>query len=544
MADSRVHALQQLRLKTVIKESHCSPVQHLDVNLCDADCRNLFATAARDQVTIYDDMHMGGHVAVVANLALSSTPEEAKDLFNACCWINSTGLSRHPYGDALLAVGGADSVIHIISIVQAAVVGQLPLPAGATVAELSAAASCPGLLLVLCRDGSLQLWQISSGVCLWSAKTDAFAAALHPEGSCVLTSSRTGKLTLWDLSGLDVSPAAAAAAAGSASAAAAAAAAAGAAGVSKDSWLAPERPESSAVDCIRFLTGDLLCLKSADGHMSTHSWPSGKLVSKWKVPGCGSSSSSTPSYSKRCSFGHTRDGRFVCVGNHSAAAYVFDTRTGRQVTRVEAIRVQGSVKACGLSEDCRHLLMVVGHGYVFRFEQRPQSVADRDSEEEEAAAEEGSGVTSDTEMADAAAADGAVDGRQQQQQQQLPGDGSLPLARSSPSAATTPAGVQAQQQQQQQECTPGDRQQQTPAGGGRLVVGGDDVDMAAPASAGSLDALMGCDTTPQGEGAADHDSGQQQQGVSGLSGGLQPKRQRRSNLPAASPLVFRPTPRK
>lgn len=152
------------------------------------------------------------------------------------------------------------------------------------------------------------------------------------------------------------------------------------------------------------------------------------------------------------------------------------------------------MKACGLSEDCRHLLMVVGHGYVFRFEQRPPSVADRDSEEE--VEEEGSGVTSDTEMADAAA-DGAVYGRQQQQQQ-LPGDGGLPLPRSSPSAAATPAGAQARQRQQQQQCTPsscGDRQQQTPAGGGELGVGA--VDMAAPASAGSLDALMGCDRTPQ-----------------------------------------------
>lgn len=55
-----------------------------------------------------------------------------------------------------------------------------------------------------------------------------------------------------------------------------------------------------------------MCLKTADGHMSVHSWPSGKLASSWKVPGCGSSS--TPSYSKRSCFAHTRDGRFVCVG--------------------------------------------------------------------------------------------------------------------------------------------------------------------------------------------------------------------------------------
>ena len=30
------------------------------------------------QATIYDDMHMGGHVAIVGNLALSSTPEASK----------------------------------------------------------------------------------------------------------------------------------------------------------------------------------------------------------------------------------------------------------------------------------------------------------------------------------------------------------------------------------------------------------------------------------------------------------------------------------
>lgn len=79
--------------------------------------------------------------------------------------------------------------------------------------------------------------------------------ALHPQGSCVLTSSRTGKLTLWDLSGLDVSAAAAAGAAAGSASATAAAAASGVAAVSKDSWMPPERPESSAVDCIRFLTG-------------------------------------------------------------------------------------------------------------------------------------------------------------------------------------------------------------------------------------------------------------------------------------------------
>jgi hypothetical protein len=33
-----------------LQESHCSQVQALAFNLCDEDCRNLFATVAKDQV--------------------------------------------------------------------------------------------------------------------------------------------------------------------------------------------------------------------------------------------------------------------------------------------------------------------------------------------------------------------------------------------------------------------------------------------------------------------------------------------------------------
>lgn len=58
------------------------------------------------------------------------------------------------------------------------------------------------------------------------------------------------------------------------------------------------------------------------------------------------------------------------AGNHDATAFVYETATGIQVAKVEAIRVQGSVRACGLSENCSHLLVVVGSGYIFRFESK------------------------------------------------------------------------------------------------------------------------------------------------------------------------------
>ncbi|WIA40205.1 hypothetical protein OEZ86_013593 [Tetradesmus obliquus] len=313
LSEFRRQALKGLKLKTVIKESHCSAVQALAFNLCDAGCRNLFATVGKDQATIYDDQHMSDHIAVVASLSLSESIEQAQDAFQVCCWVNCSGLSRHPYGDAMLAVAGSDPHIHIISVAEAAVVAQLPLPPGTSAVELSAAAEQPGLLLVLCKDGTLQLWQVASGLCCCSIQTDAFAAVLHPQGHYAVTSSRTGKLSTWDMQPV----------LHAAAQVAAAAAAAGAAG---------SNPSSRGAE-------------------------------------------DTASYSSRCCFGHTRDGQYICVGNHNAAAYVFDTLTGSQLARVEAIKVQGSVRAAGLSEDCRHLVMVAGCGYVFRFEHTPAAAA-------------------------------------------------------------------------------------------------------------------------------------------------------------------------
>jgi hypothetical protein len=76
------------------------------------------------------------------------------------------------------------------------------------------------------------------------------------------------------------------------------------------------------------------------------------------------------------------------TGNHNATAYVFDTSTGCQLARVEAIKVQGSVRAAGISEDCRHLLLVAGSGYVFRFECTPAAATAAQAAVAEVAGEE------------------------------------------------------------------------------------------------------------------------------------------------------------
>lgn len=96
------------------------------------------------------------------------------------------------------------------------------------------------------------------------------------------------------------------------------------AGQSTHSQHAPALPPTKR--CQTAANGTLLCClpkchvaddrvatKTCDGRMAVYSWPSGKLISSWKVPGSGGSSS-TPSYSKRCCFGHTKDGQYICIG--------------------------------------------------------------------------------------------------------------------------------------------------------------------------------------------------------------------------------------
>lgn len=45
-------------------------------------------------------------------------------------------------------------------------------------------------------------------------------------------------------------------------------------------------------------------------------------------------------------------------------------------------QISAPVRACGLSEDCRHLVAVLGNGYIFRYEYRKPSSAEEASADE------------------------------------------------------------------------------------------------------------------------------------------------------------------
>ena len=344
----RLKALQNLKLKTVIKESHATSVHSLCFNTTDPDCSNLFATVGGDQATVYDDSHMGDYIGVVVHFVNQKTEHAEGGELQAVSWINSKEWTEHPHGDACLAVAGGDLTISIISVVEAAVVKLLK---GHTkdVMDLATTANEPELLLSLSRDGNIRLWNVVKETCLTSITTsDATSIALSPNGRSIAVGTSRGRIVLYTITedgqegSLTISE-------------------------SSKEELKPQSGatgHSESIDCLSFLPDNRLATKSTDGRMFVWDVSTAEQKAAWKIPGC----NGLGGFTSRCQFSATADGKYISVGNASGDCYVYDTETGKREAHVSVIKVSAPVRACALSQDCRHLVAAVGNGFLFRFE--------------------------------------------------------------------------------------------------------------------------------------------------------------------------------
>ncbi|CAL8464853.1 g4388 [Coccomyxa elongata] len=372
-----LRALQHLKLKTVVKESHCSPAHDLNFNLEDRQCSNLFATVGGNQATVYDDMHMGDYIAVVLNYVNTQTDHTKGGDLISCAWLNAGGCSDHPHGDAYLAVAGSCGDICIISIVEAKVVFLLKGHSAAVI-DLVSCSARPGLLASLSKDGNVRVWDVPTETCMASFAADATALAFHPEGNLLVTGGRKGVLYTCHLPE---------SCAGTMEFFGNSVAKKQKTGM-QDSRrqvleMDGEARHFEAIDCMRILPGNRLATKSGDGRMIVWDLAAKKQISCWKVPSCNSKGG----YKEVCKFGSTSQGDYICAGNSIGDVRVYDVSSGRQVALVSPIKISAPVRACGLSEDCRHLVAVLGNGYIFRYEYRKPSSAEEASADESPAEE-------------------------------------------------------------------------------------------------------------------------------------------------------------
>ncbi|KDD72563.1 hypothetical protein H632_c3188p0 [Helicosporidium sp. ATCC 50920] len=173
----RQAALENLRLKTVIKESHGSDVVALAFHP-HPSLRTLLATAGGDQATVYDDAYLGAHVSAVVQWTNEPTPFCLGGELCSLCWLPRSHRSRppgecpprpgtlhmHPDGDALLLAGSRAGEVALLSVAEGRVMGVLRAHEGSAVAEL-AALRLGGRSLLASRseEGQVRLWDLESG---------------------------------------------------------------------------------------------------------------------------------------------------------------------------------------------------------------------------------------------------------------------------------------------------------------------------------------------------------------------------------------------
>lgn len=285
----RLLALHNLRLKTVVKESHGSPVHSLVFNHVAEDCSNLFATVGGDQATIYDDEHMGDHISIAVHFSNQKTEYVNGGDLHVCCWINSANWSSHSHGDACLAVSGADPAISIISVVESRVIKLLR---GHTkeVIDISSIPSSPNLLVSLSKDGNIRLWDVPSETCISSINTDATCIALSSDVTSIITGTSRGRLYMYDL---EIKKEGTVSIVES----------------SKSELQQGQNSHVEGIDCIKCVPGDRLISKSSDGRMFVWQLPEMECTAALKVPG----SNSMGGLSSRCLFQVTPDGKYISV---------------------------------------------------------------------------------------------------------------------------------------------------------------------------------------------------------------------------------------
>lgn len=410
-AAARLQALQKLRLKTAVKESHCSPVQHILYNAVDPRCCNLVASLGKNQATIYDDQHMGSYIGVAVHFTNEATEHTSGGGLQACAWLHANSWSQHQHGDACLAVAGVDPNISVISVTESRVIRLLE-GHSREVVQLASAAAAPKLLASLSRDGELRTWNVAAGACTSASASQATSLAVHPGGDCIVTGGRRGALHRWHLphssstagegggssgggdgqagaAGSDTSPsgttAAVAGSGGVGGSNGDGVAAANSAGDSIGRGRTPPTlrdaceplhleggGHSDTIDRMLFLSPERLATRSSDGRICIWDWRQQALVASWKVPHA----------TAACGFNATPDGMFICTGNSRGAVFVYDAADGSHLTALVSDKIAAPVQACALSNDCRHLLAAAGKGFVFRYEQNPRHTSPQDGEKD------------------------------------------------------------------------------------------------------------------------------------------------------------------
>ena len=187
----------------MLKENHGCPVVSLEYykSIQRPEYSNLLASVGGHQLNVYDDRHMGEHLAVVAQYCHVDGDDNVR--LTCSSWLTGP-VNNVGHVDPRIAVGSVRGEVVVVSLVESKVEGIIP--AGETeIVGLSAALSATGeltsdILAVLTKDGCLRLWNtVTKEPVVDVIAEDATAVYMSAHGDALLVGTRQGSLLVFDI---------------------------------------------------------------------------------------------------------------------------------------------------------------------------------------------------------------------------------------------------------------------------------------------------------------------------------------------------------
>ncbi|ORZ13169.1 WD40-repeat-containing domain protein [Absidia repens] len=209
-----------LRLKRIVKENHGYDITQLafffnnknfnrpvgldisktfdkrgSVQRPQDDTSNVLGTVGGAQINIYDNEHYGDHLDIMSNFDLASDLSEEEDSgqrnLNTFCWL-------YQKDDAVIATGGGDGDIHIISVSQSKEIAVLK---GHTkrILDIQSHPQNDNNILSVSKDGTVRLWDLKTHRCIVMFDYDCNVACFHPSGKTFITGTAKGEFRDWTI---------------------------------------------------------------------------------------------------------------------------------------------------------------------------------------------------------------------------------------------------------------------------------------------------------------------------------------------------------
>ncbi|KAI9360257.1 WD40-repeat-containing domain protein [Pilaira anomala] len=353
---------ENMRLRRIVKENHGCDINQLSfffnnknftapfgldqvktfdkrgaVQRHSTDTSNVLATVGGCELSIYDNEHCGDHLDIMSNFDLTPLEEEGdntamKHTLDTFCWL-------YKERDAVLATGGADGLIHIISVANSE---EIKILEGhqKRIYDIQSHPQSDNIILSTSKDGTIRLWDVDEGKCIAIFEAEATVTCFHPAGEKFVSGNSRGELRVWKIPSttetMDDEPIII---------------------EKKDSRPVKKMHGDSYIDCIRFANGNVLS-KSINGRIEYWDMETEQTIRSIRIR-------SGENYSR---FDVSLDELFFCVGSSQGTVYVYNIKSGKVVSELGHRRSTKAVRCCVFSRDSRQIISAGEDGFIMRYD--------------------------------------------------------------------------------------------------------------------------------------------------------------------------------